>query len=349
MAINGVGKSTIDIRVGKYQGNPWKLAVIGDVTLTRSINASSCLKFTCYRDEITPEKGEFIAFMLDGVHDVFYGTVEETEKHSKTVDITCYDQIHFLAENSYTQNYGNIKASDLVIRIADDFGFSIMDVPNIADTEYIIPNVILQNSNLHDTIVDALNITYRNTGKKFYLYDWFNNLCLDSGDNPETLKINTYMVTHHTCKSYVYKEPLDGLKTSVEITTPDGANPDKKNYYKNDELVARYGKRTESKKIDPGENPDQVAQSILDDKSFMAYNLTVSQAIGDHRVFGGSSIYVDFYTNGLPDQREFIRGWFRVNSVTHTFSKGTHLMDLDMSLLSMDDDWENLQSIPNND
>lgn len=341
MALLGIGKSKVDIRVGKYQGSPYKLAIIGDVTLTRSINASSCLKFTCLRDKITPEKGEFIAFRLDDVHDVFYGTIENTVKHSKTIDVTCYDQIYFLANNTYTQNYGSLTASDLVIRMCDDFGFSIMDVPNIANTEYVIPDIILQSSNLLDVIVDALNITYKNTGKRFYLYDWFNNLCLDSGDNPETLKISTLKITHTTCKSYSYTEPLEGFFDKIVVHTPEEDQAERKTVeVQNDELVSRFGQRCYDTKINDKENADNVANTLLEDKSRMNYKLSVSQAYGDIRVFGGASVYVDFFSNGLPDQREYIRGWFRVNNVTHTFSKGTHFMDFEADLLSMDDDWD---------
>lgn len=340
MAINGVGQSTFDVRLGKRDGSVYELNVIGDITVNRSVNSASTMKFTAYRDEITPEKGEFVAFRLDGVHDIFYGTIEETSKSKEEVDIVCYDQMYFLANNTYTANYGTVKASELLQRMCDDFGFSIVDPPNIKDTEYEIQNVILQNRNLLDVITDALNITFRNTGKKFYIYDYFNNLCLDTPDNDETLKVDSCIITPETCEDYSYKESLSGLFNRIKTETKDENQAERKSVtVENSESIEMYGVREYSTQVDDPENLDNTAKQLLEDKEFLPYKMSVTGQIGDPRVVGGSSVYVDFYGDRYGI-REYIRGWFRVDSVTHKFSNGLHTMDLELTLLQMDDDWE---------
>lgn len=345
MAIYGVGKNTFDIRVGKRNGKVYSLAVVGDVTVTRSVNAAACMKLNVIRDAITPEKGEFIAFRLDDAHDFFYGTIEETSKSKNLVELTCYDQMYFLANNTYTQNYGSLKASDLIVRMADDFGFTMVDPPNVADTGYTIPEVIIQNQNLLDVLIDALNDTYKNTGKKFYIYDYFNNLCLDSGDHDNTLKVNTCIITPETCEDYSYKESLSGLFNRIKVETKEEDQADRKTVIvENKDSINLYGVREYYSQVDDKENIDNVAKTLLEDKCFLKYKMSVSNQIGEPRVVGGSSVYVDFYAERFT-VREYIRGWFRVDSVTHKFSNGTHLMDLELSLLQMDDDWERTEAL----
>lgn len=340
MAIHGVGKNTFDVRLGRRGGRNYKLAVIGDITVTRSINSAATMKLTVLRDAITPEKGEFIAFRLDGVHDFFYGTIEETSKSKDKVELTCYDQLYFMANNTYTQNYGTLTASELLTRMCDDFGFTIVDPPNIADTEYPIPDVIIQDNNLLDTMVDALNITYRNTGKKFYIYDYFNNVCLDSGDHDGTLKVDTCMITPQTCKDYSYEETLNGVYNKITVQTKEENLADRKTVVAQDDAsIKSFGVREYYTQVNDGENPDNVAKTLLEDKSFLKYKLRVTDQIGEPRAVGGSSLYVDFY-NPTFKIREYIRGWFRVDSVTHKFSNATHYMDLDLTLIEMNDNWE---------
>ena len=296
MAMFGVGKNTFDIRSAKRGGKVYELAVIGDVTVTRSVNSAACMKLTVLRDEITPEKGEFIAFRLDGGHDVFYGTIEETSKSKNLVDLTCYDQMYFLANNTYTQNYGTLKASDLIVRMADDFGFTMVDPPNVTDTEYAIPDVIIQNQNLLDVLVDALNITYRNTGKKFYIYDYFNNLCLDKGDSDGTLKVDTCIITPETCEDYSYKETLSGVYNKVTVQTKEENQADRKTVVLEDKAsIEMFGVREYYSQVDDKESIDNVARTLLEDKSFLQYKMSITNQIGDPRVVGGSSVYVDLY------------------------------------------------------
>lgn len=345
MALLGIGKNTFDIRLGRRDGRNYRLGVIGDVTVTRAVNSAACMKLTVIRDAITPEKGEYIGFRLDGQHDVFYGTIEETSKSRNKVELTCYDQMYHLANNTYTQNYGTLTLSELIVRMADDFGFTMVDPPNVANTEYAIPDVVIQNANLLDTLVDAANITYRNTGKKFYIYDYFNNLCLDSGDNDGTLKVDTCIITPRTCRDYAYKETLSGVFNKITVQTKEENFADRKTVVVQDDAsIGMFGVREFYSQVDDGENIDNVARTLLEDKSFLKYNMTISDQIGDPRVVGGSSVYVDFFTPGYHT-REYIRGWFRVDRVTHKFSNATHLMDLELTLLQMDDNWEDTAAI----
>lgn len=338
MALFGVGKTKVDVMCGKADGSVYRLTVIGELTLSRSVNSAASINLTVRRSEITPELGEIITLTIDEQHDMFWGYITKTSKHSKTVDITAEDQLRYLKENTYTQNYGTLKASELYVRMSDDFGFAMVDPANVADTEYPIPDVVMQNQKPLDVILDALNITFRNTGKRYYVYDAFHNLCLDSDENPETLKVTTFEVTHFNIQGYSYDESMEGVRNVVKAVTLKTDEAEEKTTVAQDEgSVERYGKLEQSVVVDDPENAEAVAQQMLDDGAELTQTLTISGAIGEPRIFGGSSVHVDLYTNGLPDQREFLMGWFKVESVTHRIEAGYHTMDMEMTCIEMEE------------
>lgn len=339
MALHGVGKTTIDICCGKKTGGVWLMTVVGDVTLKRDVNSAATLSLTCRRGTITPERGDVITMTVDGEHDMFYGYVTSTRKHSKTVDVTARDQLYYMARNTYTQNYGCLKASDLLIRMCEDFGFDIVYPPNIADTEYEIPDVVVQDAKPLDVIVDALNITYRNTGKRYYVYDAFKNVCLDIDTNPETLKVMTFEVRHSNIHDYSIDEDMEDIVNTAKAHAQSEEDDDQKTFTAEDAASQeQFGKLETNKTVGADEDPQSVAEGLLTGPDPLG--MSVSGAIGEPRVIAGSSVHVDLFSNGLPEQREFVRGWFKVESVTHKFSLGTHTMDLELSLIEMEDNWE---------
>ena len=325
---------TFDVRISRYDGTIFKPAIVGEITIKRSKNAASTLNCEILRDKYSPEPGDTIAFRMDGGHDIFYGYIEEVPKSKNRCQVT--------ANNTYTQNYGSVRADELFVRMCDDFGFSMVDPPTVANTEHIIPNVILQDTNILDTIVDALNITYEQTGEKYFVYDMFNNACLDNCTNNDTLKVNTFIVTQNTCEDYEYEEGITGIKNSITAHTKEENQADRKTYTaENEDSIKQWGKRTVAISVDDGNSIENAAKTMLEEKNYPMPTMSVTGAFGDPRVFGGSLVYVDLYSNKDDKPREFICGWFLVNSVTHHFYDGSHTMDLDLSLYQMNEVWNN--------
>lgn len=345
MALFGIGKSVIEVLNGKRDGKTYKLCIDGDMTLQRGKNNPSCLKFKCYRDMITPEDGEFISFKLDQQHNCFFGVVTNTSKEANWVDVTAYDFLFYWNQNTYTRNFGNIKASDLFIKMCKDFGFPINDPPNVADTQHVIPGVIMDKEKPLNLIVDALNITKENTGITYYIWDSFGNLCLDRPDNPDTLMVTDFCLTNFNCENHTYTQDLPDLRNYIEITTKEEDKAKSKTAIaQNADSITNYGRLTYSDEAKDGENIQNVANTVLAQKNGLKTALKATGVIGEPRIWGGSSIYVDLFTNGRYG-REYIRGWFSVDSVTHKFSKGLHTMDLDLSVIRMDADWNNKELI----
>lgn len=344
MALYGVGKSEIEFYCQNEDGQVFSIVAVGDATLTRTPNDPSCLKITVRRNDLgpyTPENGNILTLTVDGVHDMFWGYIVNTSKEERGIEITAYDQLWYWNQNSYSKEYGTISASDLYIKMSDDFGFNMVDPPTVEDTVYKIPNVILNNAKPIDIMTDALNITYKHTGFRYYIYDAYNNLSLARGEHPDTLKVNTLCINPFNCKSYTYEEDIEDTYNVIKVIRKSNDDkPAEVVEVKDDKSIRKYGRLEYIQEGKEGENLTEVANKLLEEKRSVNISLHCSDVIGEPRVWGGSNVFVDFFSEGEHDSREYIRGWFRVESVTHKFSNATHYMDLDLKLIWMYDDWE---------
>lgn len=345
MAMYGIGKTKIQLMLQKADGKQYLLAVDGAITLSRAPNAASSLSCTCLRNNsegtlaVTPENGEALGLIIDDGHMMFWGYIFETKKKGKKVDIVAYDQLTYLAKNTDAQAYGNVKASELYTRIIQDNQLA-SKFSDIMDTEYTIPDVVVNNSKYLDVLEDALNITYRNTGRRFYIRDAYNNLCLQ---DEELMAVTTLELTHNTIQDYSYNESINDMYNVIKIQSEQEQLADRTTtVVQSDDSVNRYGRLQYFEQIKEGENAQQVANTLLSEKNQVVVSLSVTGAQGDPRVWGGSPVFVDLFTNGWGESREFIRGWFRTENVTHHIEGALHTMDLELTLIEMYNDWNDL-------
>lgn len=345
MAMYGVGNTHVQLMLQKADGTQYLLAVDGDITVSRSPNAASSLSCTVLRNDseqglgLTPENGEAISLIIDEGHYMFWGYIFETRKHGYTVDITAYDQLAYLARNMDAQAYGTLTATELFTRIIQDNKLA-SKFTDIMDTEYPIPDVVVNNAKYLDVLEDALNITFRNTGRRFYIRDAYNNLCLQ---DEELMAVTTLEISPGTIEDYNYDENIGDLYNVIKIQSEQEKLADRSTtVVQNDDSVNRYGRLQYFEQVKEGENPQEVATKLLRDKEKVKISLTISGAQGEPRVWGGSPVFVDFYSQDWGETREFIRGWFRTESVTHHIKSGYHSMDLELSLIEMYDNWDDL-------
>ena len=98
----------------------------------------------------------------------------------------------------------------------------------------------------------------------------------------------------------------------------------------NKDLIASFGRIQYYEKAEKDEDGAKKAKSLYKELSQIKRTFTLSGVQGDVRVRGGSPYYVDFFNQ---DRAEYIRGWYRVNSVTHHFKDSTYTMDMDVTLI----------------
>lgn len=337
MALYGIGKTKIQLWL--HQNDKWYEVVSQEITLTREPNVAARLTTSILRDAITAEVGDILKLVIDDGHHCFFGVITETSKSKEWCQVTAYDQIYYLNKSHLYYSYENKRASDLLKELALKEGLKYVDPPHIMDTPYVIPYRIEDNVTPLDMITKALDLTYKYTGQRFFLWDDSGNLCLHS--EQWLAERARCIISMEFIENYSYKQDMNDLYTQVTVVSDanssDESNGERTRYIaSNDAMISKYGKIEYSDTLGEYENGDFKAQNLLQKKSQLNQRLSITGAQGDIVVKGGMPLFVDFFSK---DNAEYIRGYFRTESVTHHLKGGHHTMDLDLSLMDMYDDW----------
>lgn len=339
MALGEIGKNNFSLKL-LQNGKTYELVVKDKITITREKNAASKLTCTVLRDFITPECGNALAFTLDRDHNQFFGYIITTHKSGEWCDVEAYDQLYYMNRNKMRFSYENITANEVAERICKDRGYGILDPPSFADTGYKIPARIEENVSDLTIITTALDLTFQNTGMRYFIWDDFGSVSIFH-DGQLAADCNL-VLTRAYMEDYSYDETLDDTYTAARVEERITSGNDKaeiKTTTVRDEVgIDTYGFLEAFEQADEGENPQTKAQQLLNDHCPPNITLQLSGVQGDMTVRGGTPILVDFYTG---ERVEFIRGWFACESVTHTIEDGYHSMDLTLSMLVNLDDWGN--------
>lgn len=341
MAIFGVGKSKVSLKMVRNNGEKvYEVAAKETITLRREPNVASVLTTSIRRDEITVECGDFLQLVIDEGHFMFYGVVTETVKSDCWCDVTAQDQLYYMARmNSMFEIYENKTADEILKDIIIKKGLKAVDPPHIMQTGHVIEYLVEENAKPLDVILDAIDMTQEATGEVFYIWDDSGNICLHS---EQWLAEHTrIIVSAEYIEKYAYTESIDNMVTRVQLysdkNTTDGAAGERQFFIKEEPgLMERYGELGYDQSIQEVDDGNAKAQQILDAKKVVPAKMSIQGCQGDVRVKGGSPVFVDLFSK---DNMEYIRGWFKTNSVTHEIKAGHHTMNLDLTLLEMYDNW----------
>lgn len=346
MSIYDLGLDRVSLKL-LQNGHIYEMVVKEKITITRSKNTASKLTCTVLRDHITPEVGNIVAFTLDDMHNQFYGYIINATRSNEWCDIECYDQLYYMNRNKMRLRLENITASGLVEKIARLRGYNMIEPPQFEDTGYPIPLRIEENVSDLTMIQTALQLTKENTGKNFYIWDDYGSLAVTS---------ESWLAGETTCfislgylEDYSYSETLDDRYTSARIeqtinnygnSNTSAENKTVINTYSSHDLngIQKYGFLENFGTAEAGENGQNRADLALSENLAPGINITLTGVQGDITVRGGTPVLVDFFTH---DRREYIRGWFSVETVTHNIDRRYHTMDIQASLIEMKNDWGN--------
>lgn len=276
------------------------------------------LEFSVVKDKVLSfQEGNAVSIQVDD-KDLFYGYVF-TKKRNKdgTIKVTAYDQLRYL-KNKDTYNYENLTAGGLVKKIAKDF---LLKTGEIENTAYVIKGRLEDNKTLFDIIQTALDLTLQNTKKMYILYDDFGRLTLK---NIETLKL-PLLIDKYEAEDFDYTSSIDGeTYNRIKLSYNNEQIHTRNNYIVEDsKRMNDWGVLQYYETIDKNTNGKAMAEALLSLYNQKTRNLSVSGAIGDIRVRGGSIIAVDLALGDIN-----LKSYMLVEAVKHTFSGNQHTMDL---------------------
>lgn len=281
------------------------------------------LTFSVLADgKLNLDEGAAVRFTVDG-KSVFFGFVfsKKTDKNG-LISVTAYDQLRYL-NNKDTYVYENKTASQLIAMLAADFSLNIGSIEN---TKFVIASRVEDNSSLFDMINNALDITLRNTGELFVMYDDFGKLTLKNISSMYVKDENGYLLIDETGgENFEYTSDIDsGTYNKIKLTY-DNEDSGKRDVYiaKDTANINRWGVLQYFDTLNEGENGRAKADALLKLYNAKTRSLKITKAFGDVRVRAGSMIAVKLDLGEIK-----LNNFMLVEKAKHTFKNGEHFMDL---------------------
>lgn len=171
------------------------------------------------RSEIDVEEGHQCLFYWKGT-ELFRGMfMTQEQSQNKTMSATAYDNGIYLANNKDTFNFTDVKASDVFVECCKRFGIPYT-AGAVADTSYRIPELTKPRTTAWDTICDALSLTYKATGVRYY------PPCV--GDEMRLIErrqniLQWVIETGVNLEDYKLSKSIETIKTRIKLLSKEGA------------------------------------------------------------------------------------------------------------------------------
>lgn len=304
------------IRNGKYDITAFVKSVTlsGDTTqFHRTLLLDMIASEYGRKRDVKAEEGDTITFKYDGVTRFIGVLFSQDVSSDNALTITCYDSNYYLLESTDSRIFINRKASDIIRMLAKDAGISI---GNIADTGYVIPYLKLTNLSFYDMILKAITITFKQSGKRYFIGNVDGKLTLTRG----TSTTRYLFKDGENLISASYSRSIEDTKTQAKVI---GGPKGKETVVvvKDDAKRKKYGVLQAFEDMDEKASASQVkqrAQELLKEQSQVTEQFNV-EALGVIEVDIGTPVYI-------ANQLTSVVGAFYVTTLTHNFADSLHTM-----------------------
>ena len=308
--------TTVDTTATKIYYPP----VEGDVTWdTERTGSPGKVTFKILGDAPVAE-GDIVTLTY-GDKKVFVGYIfdRKTDK-SGVISITAYDQLRYW-NNVDTYVFENIKASEIVKRIANDYS---MVIGTIEDTAVVIPSVVEDNQSLTDIVHNALDKTVASSKKIFVFYDDCGKITLKS---PDSMRTNL-LLCEDTVGDYSYESSIDNEVYNQIVLYHDDSDTKKRQYFtaSSKSSVDQWGLLRKTEQIDSTEGAQKLADLYLSLYNKKVRKLSISGAFGRPDIRAGTLVPVVMKVGDVS-----LRNYMLVEKASHTWSNGEYFMKLDLS------------------
>ena len=256
--------------------------------------------------------------MYENDKELFRGIIiDHSQGKKKRLVVKAFDNAYYLANNKDSFSYSNKTATyifnDCMVRLGMTGGTAV-------DTGYVIPELPKAKTTFYDVMLDALSMTYKATGNRFYISSKQGNIhLLRRSENT----LQWVLEVGANITDYEYTKSIAGIKTRVRLLSKEDAV-----VYEevNTELENKIGSFMDVKSVDDDYNAAQMkelVQSVFAEKGLPKRTLKVS-GIGISDAISGGCVYVIIPHLG-------IKRTFYIDEDTHTFTRHSHTMTLKLN------------------
>ena len=268
------------------------------------------------RPGIDVDEGVQCLFYWDGV-ERFRGIVERQQNSNKKIlSITAHDNAIYLANNDDTYVYSGKTASYIFSDVCKRLGLPVGEVDS---TGYVIEELPKPKTTPWDVITDALSMTYKATGARYWPMSWEGTLRLKRRKNTIlqwVIEVGANLI------SYTSEKSIEDVKTRIKLISNEGTVLAEAS---NGALESKIGVRQGIDQPDDSLKKAQLnelVKSMLAEKSRSAESLSVT-AIGQADVMAGIGVFIRIPHLGVSKT-------FYVESDEHTYQQEYHTMRLSL-------------------
>lgn len=294
---------------------------VDEILWTTEKYGAGILEFKVIKEgSIDFKEGDRVQFYYDGCG-LFNGTVfSKSRTELGIISVTAYDKMRYLRNrDSYT--FIAKTASQIINMICTDYR---LPMGKIAETGYVIPARVEDNSTLFDIIYTALQLTENCTGKSFLLYDSFGTVSL----SPESDFDTNLIADNETSIGFNYDTTIDSnVYNKIKLIHSTSKNKVVTDFVygrQDNTKIDEWGVLQYFSHIDGNTNGDVTAAYLLDKYDRKSRKLVITTA-GNVHLRAGSSLLVrldigDFVLNEK----------MRAKKCVHHFSENQHFTSLSL-------------------
>ena len=246
--------------------------------------------------------------------------MKQEQSQKKTASVKAYDIGISLANNRDTFSYTNKKASEIFTDCCKRFG---IPYDKAADTKYVIPELTKPKTTAWDVIADALSVTYKASGIRYY------PMCAGEKINLIERRENILQWVIETGVNiidYSRTKSIEKINTRIKLLSKEGT------------VLAEASKPSLEKKIGVFQDIIQVrdemnsaqlsglVKSTLEENSRPVHDFKIT-ALGQADVITGAGVFVKIEPLGVSKT-------FYVEEDSHTFEGQYHGMSLKLAAAS---------------
>jgi len=245
--------------------------------------------------------------------------MSQQQSQKKTMPIKAYDIGVSLANNKDTFNYTDKKASEIFVDCCNRFQIPYGEV---ADTGYVIPELPKPKTTAYDAILDALSLTYKATGIRYYVTSEAGKVSLIRRRD----SIMQWVIeTGVNLEGYDYSVSIENVKTRLKLLSKEDTVTAEKADTALEEAIGCVFQDITS----PDDNMEEanltdMVEAMLTEKGQPVKSLRVT-ALGIPDVTAGIGVFVTIKELGISRS-------FYVDEDTHTFKGNYHSMKLTLNL-----------------
>ena len=301
---------------------------VSDITITTYLDDNpGKLEFTVLAvDSLTFEEGATVSVVLDN-YNMFKGFVFKrafTEAVHK-VKVTCYDQLRYL-KNKDSRVFENVTSHQIFEQLCKDF---VLNYRTVDKSSHICAPRSEDATSLYDMIKNALNDTFSNTGKWFFIRDNFGtleHLNISSCVRPEMLGDKSFVT------GFDYETSIDSdVYNQIKLYRDNESTGKREVFIVNDtvnggEKIRRWGILQLYEKIDEKYNIAQIESRAL---QLLKYYCNTRQSLklkclGVKEFFAGCIFKCQIADLGDTS----LNSYLLVTQCTHKISNEKHTMDI---------------------